>query len=102
MKIIKKLSDYIHDEIHDASKYAEAAILYKEEYPDAAATFYMLSVEEINHMQILHNVVTQIIAAYRKEKGEPPADMLVIYNYVHNKLIEEEKEVKILQAMYKE
>ena len=55
MKIIKKLSDYIHEEIHDAGKYAEAAILYKEEYPDVAATFYMLSNEELNHMQfVLH------------------------------------------------
>jgi len=50
MKIIKKISDYIHEEIHDAGKYAEAAILYKETYPDAAATFYMLSTEELNHM----------------------------------------------------
>ena len=101
MKIIKKISDYIHEEIHDAGKYAEAAILYKESYPDAAATFYMLSSEELNHMQILHNVVTQLIAAHRKEKGEPPADMLAIYEYVHQKLIDEEKEVKILQQMYK-
>jgi len=46
-------------------------------------------------------VATQLIASYRKEKGEPPADMLAIYNYVHEKLIDEEKEVKILQQIYK-
>lgn len=102
MKIIKKLSDYIHEEIHDAGKYAEAAVLYKEDYPDVAAAMYVLSMEEIHHMQILHNLVTQIIADYRKEKGEPPADMLAIYNYVHEKLIEEEKEVKVMQQMYKD
>ena len=102
MKIIKKLSDYIHEEIHDAGKYAEAAVLYKEDYPDVAAAMYVLSMEEIHHMQILHNLVTQIIADYRKEKGEPPADMLAIYNYVHEKLINEEKEVKVMQQMYKD
>ena len=102
MKIIKKLSDYIHEEIHDAGKYAESALIYKEDYPDVAAAMYLLSMEEIHHMQILHNLVTQIISDYRKEKGEPPADMLAIYNYVHEKLICEEKEVKIMQQMYKE
>lgn len=100
MKIIKKLSDYIHEEIHDAGKYAEAAVLYKEDYPEAATLFYRLSTEELNHMQLLHNLVAQIIADYRKTKGDPPADMLAIYNYVHEKLIDEEKEVKIMQQMY--
>ena len=100
MKIIRKLSDYMHEEIHDAGKYAEAAILYKEDCPDVAAMFYKLSTEELNHMSMLHNAATQLIAIYRKEKGEPPADMLAIYNYVHEKLIDEEKEVKIMQQMY--
>ena len=102
MKILDKISDYIHEEIHDADKYVRAALVYKEEYPEIAETFYVLSVEEVSHVQILHNAAIQIITRYKKENGEPPKDMLAIYNYVHKKLIDEEKEVKILQNMYKE
>lgn len=101
MKIIEILSDYIREELHDAEKYVKAALKHKEEYPEIADTFYVLANEEINHMQILHNLVTAMIQKYRKENGEPPSEMLAVYNYIHEKLIDEEKDVKILQGMYK-
>ena len=56
----------------------------------------------MKHMQILHGEVVKIIDEYRKVEGEPPADMQAIYNYLHEKIIEEVKEVKILQQMYME
>lgn len=102
MRLIKEICEYIHEEIHDAEKYVSAALECKEEFPDTAETFYVLSMDEINHMQILHNAVTAVIQKYRREKGEPPADMLAVYNYLHEKAIDDVKEVKILQAMYKE
>ena len=101
MKIIKTLSEYMQEEIHDSEKYVLAALNFKEEFPEVADKLYMLSNEEMNHMQILHNVVASIIQKYRKENGEPPSDMLAIYNFVHENLINDEKEVKILQSMYK-
>ena len=62
----------------------------------------MLSNEEMKHMQLLHNQVVKLIDTYRKEHGEPPEAMLAVYNYLHEKFIEEAKEVKILQQMYLE
>ena len=53
-------------------------------------------------MQILHNQVVKIIEKYRKENGEPPASMLAVYDYLHEKFIEEAKEVKMMQQMYME
>lgn len=102
MRLIEELCDYIHEEICDAEKYVKAALEYKADYPDTAETFYVLSMEELNHMQILHNAVTAVITKYRREHGEPPADMLAVYNYLHEKAIDDVKDVKILQAMYKE
>lgn len=62
----------------------------------------MLSNEEMKHMQLLHNSVVKIIKAYRKTEGEPPTEMMAVYNYLHEKAIEEAKEVKVLQQMYLE
>ena len=62
----------------------------------------MLSGEEMKHMQILHNQVTKLIENYRKEHGDPPAAMLALYDYVHEKMIEHAKEVKVMQQMYLE
>ena len=62
----------------------------------------MLSSEEMRHMQMLHNQVTKIIENYRKNNGEPPAEMIAVYDYLHEKFIEEAKEVKMLQQMYME
>jgi ferritin len=97
LKIIKCLADFIHEEIHDGDKYIKKALAVKEEYPEVAEVLNMLSSEEMRHMQMLHNQVTKIIENYRKNNGESPAEMIAVYDYLHEKFIEEAKEVKMLQ-----
>ena len=101
MKIIQKLSDYIADELDGAKCYAKMAIEQKDERRGLADTLYDISMQEMNHVNLLHEQVAAIIAEYRKAKGEPPPDMLAVYEYLHKKHIETANRVKMYQQMYK-
>ena len=100
MKIIQAVTDHINEEIHDACTYAKMALEYKDQYRSLADVFFALSQEEMRHSTILHNEVVKLIADYRQQHGEPPAEMLAVYDYLHKKSIEKAEEVKRYQQMY--
>ena len=102
MQIIQNLSDLIEEEIGDAEKYARLSLDHKADRPKLAELFSRLSAEEMNHMSLLHAAAAEIIAEYRREKGDPPAAMLAVYDYLHKRQIERAAQVKSMQAMYKE
>lgn len=102
MEVIKKLSEQIGEEIADAEKYAELALKHKDERPDLARLYYQLSNDEMDHQNQLHTAAAQIIAGYRSEHGEPPAAMQAVYDYLHDKNIQNARSVRMLQSMYRD
>ena len=101
MKIIKCLSELIEEELHDADKYIDLAMRWKPDEPDTADLFAELSEEEMGHVDKLHEEVKELIEEYRKEHGEPPKEMTVLYDYLHEKHIGTAMQIKIKQSMYK-
>ena len=101
MKLIECLSEKIEDEISDAEEYINLASKWKDDYPDTADLFYELSVEEMGHMEKLHAEVVELIDEYRKEKGDPPKEMMFVYDYLHKRHIDKAAKVKSKQELYK-
>ena len=100
MKIIKCIAEKIEEELHDADAYIELAMRWKDEQPDTASVFYELSTEEMGHVDRLHAEVTRLISEYRQKTGEPPKDMLTLWNYLHEKHIAEAMRIKVKQGMF--
>ena len=101
MKLIQKLSDMIEEEICDAEKYARCALENKESDPGLADMFYKLANDEMGHMHTLHGQVVTQIETYRREKGEPPEAMKMLYDILHQKHIGNAATVKGLLSIYR-
>ena len=101
MTIIKCLSELIEEELEDADKYIDLAVKWKTDDQDTADLFYALSVEEMGHVDKLHSRVAKLIEEYREEDGEPPAGMMTLYNYLHERHIKTATNIRIKQGMYK-
>lgn len=101
MKLIKKMSKMIEDEIEGAECYVKMALKLKDERPELAKMFYNLSLDEMGHMDKLHKAVVEVIEQYRKEEGEPPVAMMAVYEYLHNKHIDDAAKVKTMQEMFR-
>lgn len=100
MKIIKCIADKIQEELHDADAYIDLAISWKAEQPETAKVFYELSTEEMGHVDKLHADVARQISDYRQKTGEPPKEMLTLWNYLHEKHIAEAMAIKVKQGMF--
>ena len=101
MTIIKCLSEKIEDELHDADEYIDLAMRWKQDEPDTANVFYELSLEEMNHVDKLHKEVTELIEDYRRDHGDPPKEMMTLYDYLHEKHIGQATQIRIKQGIFK-
>ena len=100
MKVIKCLSESIESTLDMAEDNIKSAIKYKEEFPVAAKAFYTQSLTLMDSIKGQHDAVATIIGEYRKEKGDPPAPMMAIYDYMHERHINKAAAIRSLQDMY--
>lgn len=100
MKEIKLLMEHVEEELEDAHTYAALAMEYKSQDPTTAELFHKLSEEEMDHMRRLHKAVERLIESYRRQKGEPPAAMMAVYEHLHKRYIAQAEKVGVLQTLY--
>ena len=100
MKVIKDMSEDIENTLDMAECNIKKAVEYKLDFPAASQAFYTKSVALMNSIKGQHDAVVALIEGYRKEKGEPPAPMMAIYNYMHERQINKAAAIKNLQDLY--
>lgn len=101
MKIIQDLSLLIEEEIDGACEYAKLALKLKDEKPQLAQTFYTLTVDELKHVDVLHDEVVRAINEYKSTGAEVPPDMQAVYDYIHQKQIDRVHSIKMYLEQYK-
>ena len=101
MKLIKHISEQVEEELEGAAEYAKCANKWKDENPTIAKAYYDMSLDEMRHVDVLHNLVVTEIRNYRNTHGDPPASMQAVYDYLHEQHIEKAGKVKALQMQYR-
>lgn len=100
MKIISKVIDLISGELKDAKHYIKLAE-QEIEHESLSECFAALAEEEMSHAKRLHAEIEKLIAEERAKNGEPPAEMLAVYNYMHKKQIEKSAKIKSMIDDYR-
>ena len=101
MKLIKELTERIEEEIDGAEEYVKEAIKLKHEHPSLAKTLYDISNQEMSHIDMLHAEVVKLIEEHRRTHDEPPAPMMAVYQYLHERHIDKVNNIRMLQNEYK-
>lgn len=101
MEIIKRISEQIDEELDGAEAYAKCALKHREDHPALARAYHEMSMDEMRHVDMLHAEVVKIIEEHRRTHGDPPASMIAVYNYLHERQIDEANEVKMYQSQYR-
>jgi hypothetical protein len=101
MKLIRELEEMVEEEISDIKKYAKAAAKLKSEHPALAQVLYTISTQEDSHQAMIHGEIVKVIDEYRRKHGAPPEAMQAVYDFMHQRHIEDMAEAKRYQEIYK-
>lgn len=100
MKVIECISEDIEATLDLAEENIKNAIMYQIDHPIASKAFYIKSVALMDSIKNEHDAVVALIEGYKKEKGEPPAPMMSVYNYIHKRHMTQMAAIKALQDTY--
>lgn len=98
--MIAKIVEDMLDELHDAKHRIKNAYNYKSEYPEIAKREYEIAIQELAHAEKDHASAMELVNKYMKEKGDPPAYMLEIWEDKHNHYIDKHAIVKCMIDTY--
>lgn len=101
MKELKEIIRDIGAKLEDAECYAKEAVKHKEQFPALASTYARIAQDELNHVDMLHRHAVEMIESKERSGAEAPASMRAVWEWEHEKQIDEAADVRRLLDMYK-
>lgn len=96
MKEIKTLVELIREELDGAENYAKLSAMFKDDDPTLSETYAKLSKDELGHVNSLHSQVARLIKMKKAEGVETPPAMQAVWDWEHEKMINQEAKIKAL------
>lgn len=101
MKELKEIIGDIGESLENAECYAKEAVKHKEQFPALASTYARIAQDELNHVDMLHRHAVEMIESKERSGAEVPASMRAVWDWEHEKQIDEAADVRRLLDMYK-
>lgn len=101
MKAIKQLVEDISEELKGASHYAKLATKYRDEDRELSDTYAKKSSDELTHVNDFHAHVARLIKSHKATGKEVPPAMQAVWDWEHEKMMDETARVKSLLDMLK-
>ena len=101
MKILKELIEKSEDTLDEVEWYAEKAHILKADHRPLADVYIKIAEEHIGIYGMLHDKMVALIEEEKRKGANPPAAMLAIWEYEHEKLVKEMSEAKYMIDEYK-
>ena len=101
MKILKNLIEKADDTMEEVEWYAEQAHHLRVEHKALADTYIKIAEMHVGIYNMLHDRMVALIEEEKKKGITPPAPMIAIWDYEHEKLVKEFAEAKYLIEEYK-
>jgi hypothetical protein len=84
------------DTLEEIAWYAEKAAVIKTEHKSLAEVYVKIAEEHVEIYKMLHDKVVDLIEEEKRKGVSPPNFMLEVWNFEHERLIEEFAKVKFL------
>lgn len=102
MRTIFTLVEEITEELEGAEDYISLALCYQQKDRTLADTYLTMGKEELGHVDRLHDQIVRLInKAKEDDNQEIPVGMTEIYEWQHNKMLEQKAKIKVMIESYK-
>lgn len=101
MREIMEVAKYIRKELKMADEYAYEANKHKEQYPEMAQHYAKVAQEHLEMTDRLHHGAIGLIEMAKRTEPEPPAEMIRMWGFEHEMMLDEKECVLRKLAMFK-
>lgn len=101
MKILKELIEHANDTLDEVHEYVRQAYHIHQEHKALADTYIKIAESHISIFNMLHERMVSLIEEEKRKGVQPPAAMLVIWDYEHGKLVDELAHCRVKIEDYK-